>query len=176
MENKMFNEEDTRDATVYWNKIWDLLLRSLKANRNEESGRVPMRCFVKRNKMLNANGILKLYLTKTSSVGWTRNMLVLTQLRQLCVCVSPQKYSSALTLDSSSSASTSLQCYSLLSTDFVSSAGGGDVTIVQDIDSILISWTSLEPYKLNYRFQLFTRDGQVSVTKLKIYKIPRKEE
>ncbi|XP_020292169.1 serine-protein kinase ATM isoform X3 [Pseudomyrmex gracilis] len=103
MENKMFNEEDTQDATVYWNKIWDLLLRSLEANQNEESGHVLMRCFVKRNKMPNANGILKLYLTKT--IGWTRNS-VLT-LRQLCECVSPQEYSSALTLDSSSPASTS---------------------------------------------------------------------
>lgn len=27
MENKMFNEENTQDATIYWNKIWDMLLR-----------------------------------------------------------------------------------------------------------------------------------------------------
>lgn len=61
----------------------------------------------------------------------------------------------------SSSSSSLMEFCPLLLTDLA--CNGGDVKIVEDIDSILISCTSLEPFKSRYRFQLLVGDG-VKVT------------
>ncbi|XP_014473077.1 PREDICTED: serine-protein kinase ATM [Dinoponera quadriceps] len=70
MENEMSTGE-VQDATIHWSKIWDMLLRSLGTNQNEESGHALARCFIKHNRMPNANAFLRLYLTRT--IRWTPN-------------------------------------------------------------------------------------------------------
>ncbi|KAL6424274.1 hypothetical protein ACFW04_009833 [Cataglyphis niger] len=84
MENEMSNEKEVQDTTIYWSKIWDMLLRSLGANQNEESGHSLIRCFIMHNKMPNANALLRLYLTKT--IRWSPNSVC--TLRWLCERVS----------------------------------------------------------------------------------------
>ncbi|KYQ49759.1 Serine-protein kinase ATM, partial [Trachymyrmex zeteki] len=84
MEIEISNGEEIQDATIHWNKIWDMLLRSLGVNQNEESGHSLIRCFVRYNRLPNANALLRLYLTK--AIRWSPNSV--HTLRRLCERVS----------------------------------------------------------------------------------------
>ncbi|XP_011154175.2 serine-protein kinase ATM [Harpegnathos saltator] len=98
MENEMFIGE-IQDAMLHWSKIWDMLLRSLGANQNEESGHALVRCFIKHNKMSNANALLRLYLTK--AIRWSPKSV--HTLLLLCKRVSLPEGASASVLDPSPS-------------------------------------------------------------------------
>ncbi|XP_019882077.2 serine-protein kinase ATM isoform X2 [Camponotus floridanus] len=84
MENEMSNGKEVQDTMIHWSKIWDMLLRSLGANQNEESGHSLIRCFIEHNKMSNANALLRLYLTK--AIRWSPNSIC--TLRWLCERIS----------------------------------------------------------------------------------------
>ncbi|XP_012534493.1 serine-protein kinase ATM isoform X2 [Monomorium pharaonis] len=99
MENEMSNEEEMQDATIHWSKIWDMLLRSLGANQNEESGHLLIRRFIRYNRIPNANALLRLYLTK--AIRWSLNSV--HTLRRLCERISLPVDASTSVLDSSPS-------------------------------------------------------------------------
>ncbi|XP_011642127.1 serine-protein kinase ATM isoform X1 [Pogonomyrmex barbatus] len=99
MENEMSNGEEVQDATIHWSKIWDMLLRSLGANQNEESGHSLIRCFIKHGRMPNVNALLRLYLTK--AIRWSPNSV--RTLRYLCERVSLPVDASTSMLDPSPS-------------------------------------------------------------------------
>lgn len=73
--------------------------RSLGANQNEEMGHALIRCFIRHNKMLNANALLRLYLTKT--IRWSLNSV--NTLRQLCERIALPEDASTSVLDPSPS-------------------------------------------------------------------------
>ncbi|KYM98451.1 Serine-protein kinase ATM [Cyphomyrmex costatus] len=99
MKIEISNGEEIQDATIHWNKIWDMLLRSLGANQNEESGHSLIRCFVRYNRLPNANALLRLYLTK--AIRWSPNSV--HTLRHLCERVSLLVDATTSVLDSSPS-------------------------------------------------------------------------
>ncbi|EGI58185.1 Serine-protein kinase ATM, partial [Acromyrmex echinatior] len=99
MEIEISNGEEIQDATIHWNKIWDMLLRSLGANQNEESGHSLIRCFIRYNRLPNANALLRLYLTK--AIRWSPNSV--HTLRRLCERVSLPVDATTSVLDSSPS-------------------------------------------------------------------------
>ncbi|KAL0100932.1 hypothetical protein PUN28_019367 [Cardiocondyla obscurior] len=106
MENEMSNGEEIQDATIHWSKIWDMLLRSLGANQNEESGHLLIRCCIKYNRIPNANALLRLYLTK--AIRWSPNSV--HTLRQLCERVSLPVDATTSLLDPSPSLVTAPMC------------------------------------------------------------------
>ncbi|XP_011860130.1 PREDICTED: serine-protein kinase ATM isoform X2 [Vollenhovia emeryi] len=106
MENEMSHGEEIQDATIHWSKIWDMLLRSLGANQNEESGHLLIRCFIKYNRIPNANALLRLYLTKV--IRWSAYSVC--TLRQLCERVSLPVDASTSVLDPSPTSMTAPIC------------------------------------------------------------------
>ncbi|XP_012222718.1 serine-protein kinase ATM isoform X2 [Linepithema humile] len=105
-ENLWSNSKETQDVMIHWSKIYDMVLRSLGANQNEELGHSLIHCFIKHNRMPNANALLRLYLTKT--IRWSMNSV--RTLRQLCERVSLPEDASASVLDPSPTTTTAPIC------------------------------------------------------------------
>ncbi|OAD57559.1 Serine-protein kinase ATM [Eufriesea mexicana] len=63
MNEKVLSVADTENSNIYWDKIWDILLRSLNINQNEISTHRLTQLFIIHNKITNPNALLKLYLT-----------------------------------------------------------------------------------------------------------------
>ncbi|XP_053981121.1 serine-protein kinase ATM isoform X1 [Hylaeus volcanicus] len=66
---KMFSVIDMENSNIYWDKIWDILLRSLNVNQNETSTHKLTQLFIINNKITNPNALLKLYLTNV--IKWS---------------------------------------------------------------------------------------------------------
>ncbi|KZC09469.1 Serine-protein kinase ATM [Dufourea novaeangliae] len=77
----VFSVTDIENANIYWDKIWDILLRSLSVNQNEISAHKLTQLFVINNKITNPNALLKLYLTNV--IKWSimslRTLIVLCE-------------------------------------------------------------------------------------------------
>ncbi|XP_076247506.1 serine/threonine-protein kinase tefu [Calliopsis andreniformis] len=77
----MFSITDIENSNIYWDKIWDILLRSLNVNQNEVSTHKLTQLFILNNKITNPNALLKLYLTNV--VKWSvvslRTLIVLCE-------------------------------------------------------------------------------------------------
>ncbi|XP_066601781.1 serine-protein kinase ATM-like [Prorops nasuta] len=63
----------------YWNKIWDIVLRSLSLNQNERTGHKLAQLLMHTNKIQNLDSLLKLYSSKT--IKWSSNSV-----RTLMIC------------------------------------------------------------------------------------------
>ncbi|CAK9801500.1 Serine-protein kinase ATM [Anthophora quadrimaculata] len=78
---KVFFITDIENANMYWDKIWDILLRSLNLNQNEITTHKLTQLFITNNKITNRNALLKLYLTNVIkwSVMSLRTLIILCQ-------------------------------------------------------------------------------------------------
>ncbi|CAK9823884.1 Serine-protein kinase ATM [Anthophora retusa] len=78
---KAFFLNDIENANMYWDKIWDILLRSLNLNQNEITTHKLTQLFITNNKITNRNALLKLYLTNVIkwSVMSLRTLIILCQ-------------------------------------------------------------------------------------------------
>ncbi|XP_076172316.1 serine/threonine-protein kinase tefu isoform X2 [Ptiloglossa arizonensis] len=78
---KVFSMEDIENSNIYWDKIWDILLRSLNVNQNETSTHKLTQLYIINNKITNPNAILKLYLTNV--IKWSimslRTLIILCE-------------------------------------------------------------------------------------------------
>ncbi|XP_076752966.1 serine/threonine-protein kinase tefu isoform X2 [Xylocopa sonorina] len=80
MNEKMFPITDAESSNISWDKIWDILLRSLNVNQNKMSAHKLTQLFIIHNKITNPNALLKLYLTNV--IQWS--VLSLRTLIALC--------------------------------------------------------------------------------------------
>ncbi|XP_024884976.1 serine-protein kinase ATM [Temnothorax curvispinosus] len=153
MENEMSNGEEIQDATIHWSKIWDMLLRSLGANQNEESGHSLVRCFIKYNRIPNANALLRLYLTKT--IRWSPNSV--HTLRQLCERVSLPVDATTSVLDSSPMTMTAPICDRtrllewLLNMPWQKLAARLSIETIEDICELSVNLVLSSRYRQNIR-------------------------
>ncbi|XP_076632451.1 serine/threonine-protein kinase tefu isoform X1 [Colletes latitarsis] len=78
---KMFSTADVESCNIYWDKIWDILLRSLNVNQNEKSTHKLTQLFIINSKITNPNLLLKLYLTNVIkwSVMSIRTLVILCE-------------------------------------------------------------------------------------------------
>ncbi|XP_078038484.1 serine/threonine-protein kinase tefu [Augochlora pura] len=69
------------NSNMYWDKIWDILLRSFNVNQNEISSHKLIQLFIINNKITNPNVLLRLYLT--NDIKWSvmslRTLIVLCE-------------------------------------------------------------------------------------------------
>ncbi|XP_043513638.1 serine-protein kinase ATM isoform X2 [Frieseomelitta varia] len=66
---KIYSIIDIENSNIYWDQIWDILLRSLNINQNEISTHKLTQLFIIHNKITNPNALLKLYLTNV--IKWS---------------------------------------------------------------------------------------------------------
>ncbi|XP_012149187.1 serine/threonine-protein kinase tefu isoform X2 [Megachile rotundata] len=78
---KLFSPVDIENSNIYWDKIWDTLLRSLNISQNEISSHKLTQLFIMNNKITNPNILLKLYFTNVIkwSVMSLRTLIVLCE-------------------------------------------------------------------------------------------------
>ncbi|XP_076687337.1 serine/threonine-protein kinase tefu isoform X2 [Andrena cerasifolii] len=78
---KTFSAIDIENSNIYWDKIWDFLLRSLNVNQNEKSTHKLTQLFIINNKITNPNPLLKLYLTNVMkwSVMSLRTLIIVCE-------------------------------------------------------------------------------------------------
>ncbi|XP_029040439.2 serine-protein kinase ATM [Osmia bicornis bicornis] len=78
---KSFSMIDIENSNIYWDKIWDALLRSLNVNQNKISAHKLTQLFIINNKITNPNILLKLYFTNVIkwSVMSLRTLIVLCE-------------------------------------------------------------------------------------------------
>lgn len=69
MNEQTFSIIDVENLNIYWDKIWDILLRSLNINQNEISTHKLIQLFIIHNKITNPNILLKLYFTNV--IKWS---------------------------------------------------------------------------------------------------------
>ncbi|XP_050594170.1 serine-protein kinase ATM isoform X2 [Bombus affinis] len=69
MNEKLCSIMDIEKSNIYWDQIWDILLRSLNINQNEISTHKLTQLFIIHNKITNPNALLKLYLTNV--IKWS---------------------------------------------------------------------------------------------------------
>ncbi|XP_031830612.1 serine/threonine-protein kinase tefu isoform X2 [Nomia melanderi] len=77
----IFSITDIENSNMYWDKIWDILLRSLNVNQNEISTHKLTQLFILNNKITNPNALLRLYLTNV--IKWSpmslRTLIILCE-------------------------------------------------------------------------------------------------
>ncbi|XP_076280978.1 serine/threonine-protein kinase tefu isoform X2 [Lasioglossum baleicum] len=76
---KILSTTCIENSNIYWDKIWDILLRSLNVNQNEISTHKLTQLFIINNKITKPNVLLRLYLTNVIkwSVMSLRTLIIL---------------------------------------------------------------------------------------------------
>ncbi|XP_076661502.1 serine/threonine-protein kinase tefu isoform X2 [Halictus rubicundus] len=76
---KILSTTCIENSNIYWDKIWDILLRSLNVNQNVISTHKLTQLFIINNKITNPNVLLRLYLTNVIkwSVMSLRTLIIL---------------------------------------------------------------------------------------------------
>ncbi|XP_076381605.1 serine/threonine-protein kinase tefu isoform X2 [Megalopta genalis] len=78
---KILSTTCIENSNMYWDKIWDILLRSFNVNQNEISSHKLIQLFIINNKITNPNVLLRLYLT--NDIKWSvmslRTLIVLCE-------------------------------------------------------------------------------------------------
>ncbi|CAL7943643.1 unnamed protein product [Xylocopa violacea] len=151
MNEKVFSITDVENSNISWDKIWDILLRSLNINQNKMSTHKLTQLFIIHNKITNPNALLKLYLTNV--IQWS--VISLRTLIALCEHLSLPTDITVCNINAYSPTMDSNSVRSCLIKWILNIPWNKVATqiIIDELCSLLISITLKSKYKKHVRFK-----------------------